>query len=392
MKKGLLFILIIFIGISCKNSKEDHFKVSGNISNAPGEMIFLEKILQNSFVGIDSTIISDDGTFELTGNSPIPAFYSLRIDPSTAITLILHPGENVIFESDKNNFRSEYKISGSKDSELLKELDDKFNHYYNQLLVLNERYTSVQYSENNSDILSLREELDSIYLSIYYEYREYIMNFIDKNLSSLASFTALFQAVSQQEYLLNPYDDYEYFRKVDSALTAMYPTSEITKFMNESMLQVEEQKKYMKQKESQLSYGSIAPEIALPSPKGDTIKLSSLKGKFVLIDFWASWCAPCRQENPNLVECFKKFAHKNFTIYQVSLDRDKTSWNQGITDDKLGSWYHVSDLQMWNSAVVPVYNIQGIPTNFLLDKQGRIIAKDLRGDKLEQVLSDILNK
>ena len=392
MKKWFFYIAFILTGFACKNNTQDQFTVHGTISSASGELIVLEKILESTVIGVDSTILSDDGTFELKGNSAIPCYYSLRIDNNNTITLILKAGENAEIIADKEGFRSNYQISGSKDSELLKELDNTFNLYYGKLISLNQKYDNIKYSENHANIDELRKELEKEYQTILTDYRKYIMKFIDDNLTSMASFSALFQAISQQDYLLNPYDDYEYFKKVDSALTILYPTSGITKFMNESMLQVEEQRKYMQQKQRQLSYGNTVPDIALPSPTGDTILLSSLKGKYVLLDFWASWCAPCRQENPNLVNCYKKFSRKNFTIFQVSLDRDKNSWTQAIKDDKLSSWYHVSDLMMWNSVVVPVYNIQGIPTNYLLDKEGRIVAKDLRGEKLDQVLTEIFNK
>ena len=141
---------------------------------------------------------------------------------------------------------------------------------------------------------------------------------------------------------------------------------------------------------ARLGVGVAAPEIALPSPSDDTVQLSSLRGKIVLLDFWASWCAPCRHENPNLVRNYKKYKDKGFEIYQVSFDRTKSAWLKGIEDDKL-DWFHVSDLQYWNSIVVPVYNIQGIPMNYLLDREGKIMAHNLRGEQLGRKLEEIFN-
>ncbi len=133
------------------------------------------------------------------------------------------------------------------------------------------------------------------------------------------------------------------------------------------------------------------PEIALPSPEGDTIRLSSMKGTVVLLDFWASWCAPCRIENPNLVKAYETYHRKGFQIYQVSLDKTKEAWIKGIEDDKLEKWIHVSDVRYWNSVVVPLYKIESIPTNYLLDKEGRIIATNLRGDALQKKLAELFN-
>ena len=131
------------------------------------------------------------------------------------------------------------------------------------------------------------------------------------------------------------------------------------------------------------------PEISLKTPDNKTLNLSDLKGKFVLVDFWASWCGPCRRENPNVVKLFKKYRKKNFTVYSVSLDQDGTKWKQAIKMDNLIWPNHVSDLKGWNSAVVPTFNIQGIPYTILVNPEGKIIGVNLRGEELEDKLEQI---
>jgi len=137
--------------------------------------------------------------------------------------------------------------------------------------------------------------------------------------------------------------------------------------------------------------GQMAPEINLPNPNGDTIKLSSLRGKYVLVDFWAKWCGPCRDENPNVVRAYHKFKNKGFEVYSVSLDRSKNDWVKAIKEDGL-EWTHVSDLKYWNSIAARDYNITGIPFSILLDKDGKIIAKNLRGAALDQKLTEVMGK
>jgi len=146
------------------------------------------------------------------------------------------------------------------------------------------------------------------------------------------------------------------------------------------------------------SIGQKAPEINLPNPQGKNIPLSSLKGKLVLIDFWASWCGPCRRENPNLVNAYNKYKDKKFvngngfTIYSVSIDRNKASWVAAIQQDKLTWENHVSDLMHWDSPVLRTYGLNSIPSNFLIDKDGIIIATNLRGQNIENQLEMLLKK
>ena len=135
--------------------------------------------------------------------------------------------------------------------------------------------------------------------------------------------------------------------------------------------------------------GAVAPPINLPTPEGQTLSLASLKGKYVLVDFWASWCGPCRAENPNVVAVYNQYKDKGFTVFGVSLDDDKGKWQQAIQADGL-SWQHVSDLRRWESVAARDYGIESIPTNFLLDKEGKIIARDLRGPALEAKLAEVL--
>jgi thiol-disulfide isomerase/thioredoxin len=188
---------------------------------------------------------------------------------------------------------------------------------------------------------------------------------------------------------MNPSNDMKYFLKVDSSMFSMYPTYEPVVGLHDQVKEIALRMKNTAPEAGEEVPGTLAAEITLPTPEGDTVKLSSTRGSVVLLDFWASWCAPCRKENPNLVNAYNKYHRKGFQIYQVSLDKTREAWMKGIEEDRLEKWIHVSDVQYWNSSVVPLYNIVSIPTNFLLDKDGHIIASNLRGESLQIKLAEL---
>jgi peroxiredoxin len=159
------------------------------------------------------------------------------------------------------------------------------------------------------------------------------------------------------------------------------------KEMNDRQMALAKQK--LQQPQETEWTGKQAPELSLPDMNGNEIKLSSFKGKYVLVDFWASWCLPCRQENPNVVQAYNKYKNKNFTILGVSLDKEKDDWLNAIQKDKL-SWTQVSDLREWNSLAVSTFDFSGIPFNVLVDPDGKIIAQSLRGNELENKLEEVL--
>jgi peroxiredoxin len=217
---------------------------------------------------------------------------------------------------------------------------------------------------------SVGRMLDLQYSWIKEKEAMYLKKFIDDNTSSLASLAIIDR--------LNAETDVDYFVKLDKGLSAKYPKSDYVKMFH---MRVSEMNK--------LGIGSLAPDISLSTPEGKTVSLTSYKGKVVLVDFWASWCRPCRAENPNVVKAYKEFHAKGFDVLGVSLDRDKAAWQKAIADDHL-TWTHISDLGMWSSSVVKLYNISGIPFSVLLDKEGRIVAKGLRGEELENAIRKLL--
>jgi peroxiredoxin len=386
--KNLWFIaLVLFLFQSC-GSGSNQFVIEGQLENATNEKVYLIELKTNGINKVDSVQLKEDGKFEFTGYTPTAKFFVVRTNPKNSVTLIAEPDDKITLKGDARNLGENYTVSGSEGSREIMKLRKKLETTIASLDSLGRIY---QNNQNKEGAEKLRNRLNKESRRLVEEQKDYTKNFIDNNINSLASLMALYQQIGPRSYVLNPRDDFSYFKKVDSALMENYPNSEPVKSLHSQLQKIKERMDSEKASKEKLAIGKKAPEIALPNPEGDTVRLSSLRGNYVLLDFWASWCKPCRVENPNLVKNYNNFKDEDFEIYQVSLDRNRSDWVNAIEKDNL-DWYHVSDLKFWNSAAAQKYNIRSIPANFLLNKQGEIIAKDLRGDdlgaRLRKVFSD----
>jgi len=386
MKRILLFLILALIVISCE-SEPEFFTISGEVNNANGEKLYLIELQTNNIVILDSIILNDEGIFSFKGQTDIPKFYALRITPNNYLTLIVNPFEQILIKTDGENLANNPIIEGSPESWEIMLLRSKLDKSVKKLDSLGMYYRSLI---GTVEINKVRDSLNLLSQEIIAEHTEFTKKFIRNNSNSLASLMALYQQIAPRLYVLNPKDDLEYFTLVDSSLMLRCPESEAVKALHIQMEEIKRQMKAENELDNIVGIGIMAPDIILPDPQGDTITLSSLRGKYVLLDFWASWCRPCRIENPHLVKNYKKYNEKGFEIFQVSLDKEQKSWTSAIESDRL-AWIHVSDLQYWNSAAAKLYQVQAIPANFLLDKNGKIIAKNLRGDALEAKLSEIFD-
>jgi thiol-disulfide isomerase/thioredoxin len=378
---GMLVLLM-----SC-NGEKSMFEVSGNLDNGEGMMIYLKEMTSTEMIPVDSTLIDEVGGFELNGTSPENRFYAIHTLPESFIYILAGKGDKIIIEGDAKALTTSYTLAGSEDSRLIRELTSEQNKMLARIYQLNRIFTD---SVHNPNLAEIKEGLDSAYDGILEAHREYTFAFIEDNLHSQASLMALYQQIGPRRYVLDPEEDFAYFAMVDSSLGILYPESDAVQDLHRQVDELKQKQLVESMSAARLEAGTLAPEIALPGPDGDTILLSSLRNHYVLLDFWASWCPPCRRENPNLVKIYEKYHDKGFEIYQVSLDKSRDAWLRAIKDDGL-HWIHVSDLKFWNSVVVPVYNIQGIPVSYLLDRQGRILAHNLKGERLEQELKKIFN-
>lgn len=376
MKKILFVVLSIAYLGACSGSKssKSHFEISGKLVNGIGTTVYLEALSPNGTVKVDSAIIDENGDFKMNKAKIQYGFYNLKVDERNFATLILDSAEKVTLTGDAKNLGYTYRVEGSKDSELFYQLNEvsKKNYFKRDSItkLFQTLANTMQMDQQRLD--SLNRALEKPFNDLMAAQNDYLLGFVQKNATSLVSLAAI------QQLDQNLFAD-AYF-KLDEALFAKYPNSIYVKLFHDAVAQ-----------SRKLSMGSLAPEINLNTPEGKTVALSSLRGKVVLIDFWASWCGPCRAENPNVVNAYKKYKDKGFDIYGVSLDKDKNAWEAAIKKDGL-TWTHVSDLKFWNSEVVKLYNFNGIPTNYLVDREGKILAKNLRGEDLDKKLAEVFSK
>ncbi len=387
MKKLFLFLSTALIIQAC-SSNQNEFLIDGNYKNAKNEKVFLMQLKSDGMEKIDSVRLEGNGQFEFTGYTNIPKFFVVQADKSKNITLLVKPSDKISLTADMEKFNKTYDIEGSEDSRKIMNLRRKLEGNIAKLDSLGRYYKENPENENPGD---LRNRLNKASQEIVQEQKEYTKEFIEDNLNSMVSLMALYQQIGPRSYVLDPKEDFEYFEKVDSSLMSLYPNYGPVKSLHSQVADMKKRFNAEEQNAKRLATGQVAPEIALPNPEGDTVELSSLRGQYVLLDFWAAWCKPCRVENPNLVKAYKRFNDKGFEIYQVSLDKKRSEWENAIEKDNL-DWVHVSDLKFWNSSAAKTYNIQSIPANFLLNKKGEIIDKNLKGDALQKKLHELFSE
>ncbi|GAB4376838.1 MAG: TlpA disulfide reductase family protein [Salibacteraceae bacterium] len=335
--------------------------IRGTLRGSSGDQVFLQYVRTNDLLPIDTAITNDKGGFVFEFYPEKVGYYRVAMNDNDGLYLIVGPGDKLELNADAGNLFRSFRVSGNRESERLKQL----NLIISQMDSINMVLQTAQLNQDTKLLNSAMAE----YERKQDEVKAEVMAFILEDPGSFASLAALQNLVMMENF--------EYYEKVINALEGKADGNEIYEMMK---LQVNALRK--------LAPGSVAPDFTLPQPDGTPLSLSDLRGKYVLIDFWASWCGPCRKENPNVKRVYEKYRDKGFEILGVSLDKNRNAWLAAIEQDGL-SWKHVSDLKYWQSEVVPVYQVQGIPLTYLIDPEGKIVAKNLRGPALEKKLAEI---
>lgn len=372
MKKITLLALLTLSIISCNNLKDNEFLISGTANGIEnGKKVFVEIQDENGVIAKDTGVI-ENGKFELKGSTDNIDLGFIRIENEKInLPIILEEGKikiNIVKDSLQKS-----TIEGTFNN-------DKFQKFNNESVAILEKVKKFE-KENNPKMQKALAAKDTVtvnkikkeYKNFQNDMNDYSKTFIKNNPDAFIS-VLLLENFLMREYI--PATEIKsFYDKLDKKLVNTKSAQNIKKTLDLMLAVV---------------VGKPAPKFSAKSPEGKLISLDESLGKVTIVDFWASWCAPCRKENPNVVALYNEYHSKGLNIIGVSLDQDATKWKDAIAKDKL-SWTHVSNLKYWDEPIGKQYGISSIPATFILDAKGNIVAKDLRGDALRAKVKELLD-
>ncbi|EHQ31111.1 TlpA disulfide reductase family protein [Mucilaginibacter paludis] len=372
MKLKVVPVILSFCAaalVSCKD--KNAFVLNGEITNPKDiKKVYLLQSNGNQLEVVDSAALSDRAQFSFKRPAPTPSLYKLRIG-GVLYDLIAQNGDEINFKTNIQDTTNAYEITGSLESDKIKAFNKISNHYssINDKIIADYNYQTQTLNKPAAPLFAVAmERLRKNQKALSLE----TVKFMNDNLSSIAAFYASNSlALADNEKELIAYAD-----QIKNQFTDNPLVTDFKKHMAELV---------------PTSVGHKAPDFTILDTDNKPVKLSDYRGKYLMIDFWASWCGPCRQENPNVVRLYNQFKDKGLNILGISLDEKKTDWLKAIADDKL-TWRQATEFKNFESPVVRMYHIEAIPSNFMIDPQGNIIAKNITGTELEDFLNKTFSK
>lgn len=361
-------MLVSILGFSQGDGIAAPVVLKGKITNATDKAVILSSYDGQQLTAFCIDTLKEDGTFFMNCNLPSKDIFYLRFDGNKQLNVILQINDTITVNSDAHNYIKTTEISGSQPSEAIWTYMIKYSVYSAKI----DSARAYLKAHPGADA-----QVNESFKPISTEWMTYRNQFIQLNSNSPALIATLNGIEEAQEPELR----LQILEKLNEIYSGTPTGNNIAIQYNQAKVKWESAKL--------TAEGSVAIDIIQADTAGVDRKLSDLKGKVVLLDFWASWCGPCRKENPNVVKLYHKYKEKGFTVFSVSFDQQKAKWLSAIKSDGLIWPDHVSDLKGWGNAAGKQYGVSSIPTTYLLDAEGRIIGKNLRGYALEQKLQEI---
>jgi len=365
---AMIFVSVVLLSSCNESSSQEGIRIAGKVKfpQAKG-IIKLEMLGQEGIAPVDTIELAADSTFEVFVKIEEPSFLRVNFYGKQVVPLVLTT-QDVFIEAEAYAAQAPVTVSGSIDTEYFEKAGRLNAKFQSDVQMLDSDYAQAMTAGDIEQGMAIQQQ----YVGIEAKFNKEMKSLIWSMGNSVSAIFAL--------NYINPETEFAFTDSLSAKFATELPNSRFTK---ELITRVESMRK--------LAVGADAPEISLPDPEGVEIRLSSLRGKYVLIDFWAAWCKPCRQENPNVLASYNRYKDKGFEILGVSLDRTREAWVKAIKDDGL-TWKHVSDLQYFNSEAAATYEISAIPATYLVGPDGKIVAKNLRGSSLERKLEEIFGK
>jgi hypothetical protein len=374
MRIPYLLSLLLFLVYSCSGDKHN-FTVEIHVAGSDNSLLYLAHRTLTATMVVDSALPDKSGAYTLEGYTTQPDFYIVYYQPRQYINLIIRPGDDFKVLTNAKLFDVNYLVEGSKDSRLIQKMVNMQTRTLEKITEISTRYEN---SMGYKDFDKIKANIDSTYDKIVAEHRQFSIYLIKENPGSLAGLMALYQQLGRNTPVFEYKNDFRYYEMVDSNLAALYPNSEAVIDLNRKVTELRDLLK--------LETGSVAPDIALPDTGGNIIALSSLRNKYILLVFWASWSSQSVDEVRKFAALYPKLGRDDLEYYQVSLDRTRDSWIKSLSD-KNTRGLHVSDLKYWDSPVVGLYRIEQLPVVYLLNKEGVIVNRNFKADDLSAIIS-----